>query len=105
MNNEKESTYILCIRKADSKWSIVAEGSTLTNCIDCDQQVWISPASVDVMLERQCKPLCLYCALEKKPDRAILPPSTGQLKEIIKELKKELEIENPTNRFKNKGSR
>jgi len=100
MSNEIEPRYILCIRKEDTKWSSIAEGSTLTNCIDCDQQVWISPASVEVMLERDAKPLCLYCALDKKPDRSVLPPSMKQLQEIIKELKKELGIENPTNRIK-----
>jgi hypothetical protein len=95
----EEDTFILCIRKEDSKWAIVTEGSTLTNCCECDEPVWISPASVTVMLERECKPLCIHCAVDKPKPKGIKAPSTEQLKEIIKELKKDLENENPTNRF------
>lgn len=101
--SEKYS-FILCLRKEDTKWATVTEGSTLTNCTECDEQVWISPASVQVMLEFDAKPLCLYCAASK-PGRGIHPPSTEQLKEIIKELKKELKIEDPTDRLPEQGSR
>lgn len=95
----KERNYILCIRKEDTKWTTVSEGSTLTNCCECDEQVWISPASVQVMLEHDVKPLCMWCAAGK-PARGINPPSAEQLKEIINELKKELKIEDPTDRLK-----
>jgi hypothetical protein len=100
MSEEKEETFILCIRKEDTKWATVTEGSTLTNCVECDEPVWISPASVKVMLERECTPLCIHCAVDKPTPRGIKPPSAGQLKEIIRELKKELGNENPTDRFK-----
>jgi hypothetical protein len=92
-------SYIICIRKTDTKWATITEGSTLTNCCECDEPVWISPASVQVMLESDVKPLCIYCMEGKPPPAEINPPSAEQLKEIIRELKKELD-ENPTNRFK-----
>src|SRR2546425_1219693 len=49
--SEEEEIYILCVRKEDSEWTTISEGSTLTNCCECDQPVWISPASTQVMLE------------------------------------------------------
>lgn len=95
-------SYIICFRQEDSNSSgvIIVEGSTLTNCCECDKPVWISPASVGVMLEGNATPLCLYCASDMPPDKGINPPNAEQLKEVIRELKKELKIENPTDRFK-----
>lgn len=95
----EEEAFILCMRQEDTKWENITEGSTLTNCTECDKPMWISPASVEVMLERNAKPLCIWCATNKPPPRGVKPPSVGQLKEIIRELKKELKIEDPTDRF------
>jgi hypothetical protein len=97
--------YIICIRKSDTKWATVTKGSTLTNCCECDEPVWISPASVEVMLERSAKPLCIYCMENRPPPESIHPPSGEQLKEIIRELQKELKSENPTDRFKKQADR
>src|SRR5437899_540037 len=101
--SEEEEAFILCMRKSDTtRLTIVSEGSTLTNCCECDEPVWISPASVQVMLERNCKPLCMWCAADKPPAKEVKPPSAEQLKEIIKELQKEVESwkhEDPTDRF------
>ena len=101
MSDEQEETFILCMRKEDTKVENIAEGSTLTNCGECDEPVWISPASVTVMLEKECTPLCIHCAVDKPTEKGITPqpPSAEQLKEILKEMMKILKNENPTDRF------
>lgn len=97
---EKDTDYIICLRRSDTKWATITENSSLSNCAECDEPVWISPASIKIMLDRDLKPLCIYCAAEcGDEDKTIKPPSVEQVKEIIRELKKEAGNENPTDRF------
>jgi hypothetical protein len=95
----EEDLFILCMRKDDTELSNVVEGSSLTDCFKCDHQVWISKASVQVMLEHDAKPLCGECAV-KMPARGVNPPSAEQLKEILIAMKNILKNEDTTDRFK-----
>jgi len=82
-----EPKYLLCAGVGAIK---VVEGSTITNCVRCDKRVWIAPSGLQIMAEHKVEPLCFTCAKEMTPDEVnIHPPSKAQMKEIIKELKRD----------------
>lgn len=87
---EEHENYIICVRQEDAKTENIADGSKTTNCCECDKPLWISPASIAMMLDHNAKPVCLQCAAASgSPPRDIKPPTAEQLKEVMKKLKNE----------------
>lgn len=69
-----------------------AEGSGVTECSKCGCTVWISPASMDLAIEKKAKIQCIPCVTaEIDPEDTIhvYPPSPEQAREIREALKKD----------------
>jgi hypothetical protein len=95
MSDEKEQTIMVCIRIADSRDGQVAANSTIANCSECDEPIWMSRASQDQMVETDARPVCMQCFTPPK-DAQFLPPTKEVIKELLDHITHE---EKPTDRL------
>lgn len=86
---EKDNGLIVCSRvKGNGKPFI--KGSVVKRCCDCDNDVYVSPASiVKLNNNKKIKLICLECAAKfKKEDYEILPIDSSQKEELRREMKR-----------------
>lgn len=84
---------VACIQIRDLKTP--SEGSREGICIECRGRVWVSPAAVAVLRERECDIVCLECVADaaatggKNYMVQIYGESVGEMKRFLKETKDE----------------
>jgi hypothetical protein len=86
---QKEPKHIICLSVSAGLTPVL--GSTITNCVECDDRLWIAPAS-DSLAGYDLKPLCFGCADKKaKADNEpieVHPPTPEQIEELKQELER-----------------
>lgn len=88
-SSEEEPKHIICLSVSADLTPV--EGSTITNCVECDDRLWIAPAS-DSLAAKDLKPLCFKCAAAKAREDnepiEVCPPTPEQMQELKKELER-----------------
>lgn len=56
---------IVCGRTKEIDYSSVVSGTTIDNCNECNEDVYMSPASKTLQLDYEVKILCNQCAAPK----------------------------------------
>jgi hypothetical protein len=86
---KKEPKHIVCLSVSSDLTPV--QGSTITNCVECDDRLWIAPAS-DSLAGYDLKPLCFGCAAKKAKEddepTVIEPPTPEQIRELKQELER-----------------
>lgn len=100
--SDEDSTYIICLRQTFE--GTIVRDSLTSNCCECDSPIWITPATMKIMVDEDAKLICFQCveARKKKEEIEVQPPTQEQIKEAIKELTNE---NNPTKRISNRTQR
>lgn len=93
----EEKTVIVCVRTKDAEDHI--SNATITNCSECDEPVWLSPASQEIVVDHNGVIICTQCIKFDK-DAKLMELTEGQ----IQELKQHFKDENTTDRLR-KGTR
>lgn len=87
--SEKKPKHLVCLSVSAELTPV--EGSTITNCVECDDRLWIAPAS-DSLAGYDLKPLCFKCASKMAADDnepiEVVPPTPEQMKELKQELER-----------------
>jgi hypothetical protein len=76
-----ETIRLVCMRA--STHTPYVPGSVRKPCYSCDEDVWVSPASMEIAatLEFVCSECAPY-AMEDTGDYRIMPPTEDQLREV-----------------------
>lgn len=59
---QREPIFLICNLALDGPSHV--PGSTLHYCTMCARQVWVSPASLDLMIKKRAKILCISCGVD-----------------------------------------
>ncbi len=80
---EDDEIVVLCFKVLMNPISTVP-GSTRRPCSECNQPVWISPATAAHVADKKHRICCAECMAKRDDgDTQIMTPSPGQLAEIV----------------------
>lgn len=94
--SEEDDVVIACSRIADVGERHPSD-AVRSNCALCDEPVWVSQSSFDVMARHEAQLVCIHCVDWSEVD-GVLPPNEEQKQEIRKyyEQNKPTGISDPT---------
>jgi hypothetical protein len=78
--------FIVCLCCKDSK-NIILPDSIKTNCVSCNDEVWLSKSTRDTRNINEYKIICLNCALEFDGVVEIEMPTKEELIYVKKHIK------------------
>lgn len=84
-----DETMIVC---APISWEAVP-GSTVAECGECGQKVWLSPSGVKILGEQVAAPVCVPCGMElmRGDDNVVIqPPTPEQVTEVVQYMTEHL---------------
>ena len=84
--DDEEEITVLCFKVLMMPTAPVP-GCSKVPCVECGQPVWISPATAAHMVGKRHRVCCAECvANDSDPDREVMPPTDGQIAEIIAQV-------------------